>query len=58
VDAQQLTISLYALAAYVKLNFDWDWPGAEVEFKRSLQLNQATQTAITGVLINCTPADA
>jgi TolB-like protein/Tfp pilus assembly protein PilF len=25
--------------AYVKLNFDWDWPGAEVEFERSLQLN-------------------
>ena len=25
--------------AYVKLNFDWDWPGAEVEFKRSLHLN-------------------
>jgi tetratricopeptide (TPR) repeat protein len=25
--------------AYVKLNYDWDWHGAEVEFKRSLQLN-------------------
>jgi TolB-like protein len=29
----------YTSLAYVKLNFDWDWPGAEVEFKRSLQLN-------------------
>lgn len=31
----------YTSLAYVKLNFDWDWPGAEVEFKRSLQLNPA-----------------
>jgi len=23
----------------VKLNFDWGWPGAEAEFKRSLHLN-------------------
>jgi len=25
--------------AYVRLNSDWDWPGAEAEFKRSLELN-------------------
>jgi eukaryotic-like serine/threonine-protein kinase len=25
--------------AYAKLNFDWDWTGAEAEFKRSLELN-------------------
>jgi serine/threonine-protein kinase len=25
--------------AYTKLNYDWDWPGAEAEFKRSLDLN-------------------
>jgi tetratricopeptide (TPR) repeat protein len=25
--------------AYVKLNYEWDWPGAEGEFRRSLQLN-------------------
>jgi tetratricopeptide (TPR) repeat protein len=25
--------------AYVKLTYDWDWTGAEVEFKRSLALN-------------------
>jgi TolB-like protein/DNA-binding winged helix-turn-helix (wHTH) protein/Tfp pilus assembly protein PilF len=25
--------------AYVKLTYDWDWPGAENEFKRSLALN-------------------
>jgi TolB-like protein/DNA-binding winged helix-turn-helix (wHTH) protein/Flp pilus assembly protein TadD len=25
--------------AYVKLTYDWDWQGAEAEFKRSLKLN-------------------
>jgi TolB-like protein/thioredoxin-like negative regulator of GroEL len=25
--------------AYVKLTYEWDWPGAEAEFKRSLALN-------------------
>ena len=25
--------------AYVKFTYDWDWQGAEAEFKRSLQLN-------------------
>ena len=25
--------------AYVKLNYEWDWPGAEAEFKRALELN-------------------
>jgi len=25
--------------AYIKLTYDWDWAGAEAEFKRSLQLN-------------------
>ena len=25
--------------AFIKLNYDWDWPGAESEFKRAIQLN-------------------
>jgi serine/threonine-protein kinase len=25
--------------AYTKLNYDWDWHGAELDFKRALQLN-------------------
>jgi serine/threonine protein kinase/TolB-like protein/Tfp pilus assembly protein PilF len=25
--------------AYVKLIYDWDWPGADAEFKRSIELN-------------------
>ncbi|HKR31260.1 MAG TPA: tetratricopeptide repeat protein, partial [Terriglobales bacterium] len=29
----------HASLGYVKLNFDWDWPGAEGEFRRALELN-------------------
>lgn len=29
----------HASLGYVKLNFDWDWPGAEREFRRALELN-------------------
>jgi TolB-like protein/DNA-binding winged helix-turn-helix (wHTH) protein/Flp pilus assembly protein TadD len=29
----------HAWLGYVKLTFDWDWPGAEREFKRALELN-------------------
>jgi TolB-like protein/Tfp pilus assembly protein PilF/class 3 adenylate cyclase len=25
--------------AFIKLNYDWDWSGAETEFKRAIQLN-------------------
>ena len=29
----------HALVAYLKYRFDWDWNGAELEFKRALELN-------------------
>ena len=29
----------HASLGYVKLSFDWDWPGAEREFRRALELN-------------------
>jgi serine/threonine-protein kinase len=29
----------HALVAYLKYRFDWDWDGAELEFKRALELN-------------------
>ena len=29
----------HAALGYVKLTFDWDWPGAEREFRRALDLN-------------------
>jgi serine/threonine-protein kinase len=31
----------HASLGYVKFYFDWDWPGAETEFKRALELNPA-----------------
>jgi eukaryotic-like serine/threonine-protein kinase len=31
--------------AYVKLNYDWDWPGAEASFKRALELNPGSAEA-------------
>ena len=44
--------------AYVKLNYDWDWPGAEAEFKRRSSAIPGTHTATTGTPIFCSPADA
>ena len=29
----------HAALARIKANYDWDWPGAETEFKRALELN-------------------
>jgi eukaryotic-like serine/threonine-protein kinase len=31
--------------AYAKLNYDWDWPGAEAEFRRALTLNPGSAEA-------------
>ena len=31
--------------AYVKFHFDWDWTGAEAEFKRALELDPSDPTA-------------
>jgi serine/threonine-protein kinase len=31
--------------AWVKFRFDWDWPGAESEFKRAIELNPRYPTA-------------
>lgn len=32
--------------AYVKLIFDWDWPGSKQEFNRALELNPGDTTAL------------
>ncbi len=38
----------HASLGYVKLTFDWDWPGAEREFRRSLELNPSLPQAHAG----------
>ncbi|MGA7992153.1 MAG: protein kinase [Thermoanaerobaculia bacterium] len=35
----------HASLAYVKFYFDWDWPGAEREFQRAIELNPNYATA-------------
>jgi serine/threonine protein kinase/Tfp pilus assembly protein PilF len=35
----------YASLAYVEYNYDWDWKGAEENFKRAIDLNPAYATA-------------
>jgi tetratricopeptide (TPR) repeat protein len=36
---------VHSSLALVKLNFEWDWPGAEMAFQRALQLNPNYATA-------------
>ncbi|MEO8164438.1 MAG: tetratricopeptide repeat protein, partial [Betaproteobacteria bacterium] len=36
----------HATLAYIKTYYDWDWPGAEIEFKRSLALNSNDSTVL------------
>jgi tetratricopeptide (TPR) repeat protein len=38
----------HAALGYVKLNFDWDWPGAEHEFQRAIELNPNLPRAHVG----------
>jgi tetratricopeptide (TPR) repeat protein len=38
----------HASFGYVKLTFDWDWPGAEREFRRALELNPNLPRAHAG----------
>src|SRR5262249_21349717 len=35
----------HAALGYLKTNFDWDWSGAEKEFKRALELSPTYATA-------------
>ena len=35
----------YAPQAYIKLSYDWDWEGAERDFKRAIDLNPSYATA-------------
>jgi eukaryotic-like serine/threonine-protein kinase len=48
VELDDTLAEAHASLGYVKLNFDWDWPGAEHEFRRSLELNPNLPRAHAG----------
>jgi len=48
VDLDDTLAEAHASLAYIKLWFDWDWPGAEREYRRALELNPNLAKAHTG----------
>ncbi len=45
VDTDSTLAEAYTSRAFVKLSYDWDWLGAEADFRRALQLNPKYPTA-------------
>ena len=45
VDADPNLAEAYTSRAFVKLSYDWDWPGAENDFQQALKLNAKYPTA-------------
>ncbi len=45
VDRDSALAEAYTSRAFVKLSYDWDWLGAEADFRRALQLNPKYPTA-------------
>jgi serine/threonine-protein kinase len=39
VELDEAVAEAHASLAFIKFRFDWDWSGAEIEFKRALDLN-------------------
>jgi eukaryotic-like serine/threonine-protein kinase len=39
IELDEALVEGHALVAFLKFRFDWDWTGAELEFKRALALN-------------------
>ena len=39
LELDEALVEGHALVAFLKFRFDWDWAGAELEFKRALELN-------------------
>jgi TolB-like protein/DNA-binding winged helix-turn-helix (wHTH) protein/Flp pilus assembly protein TadD len=48
VELDDTLAEAHASLAYIKLWFDWDWPGAEREYRRALELNPNLTKAHTG----------
>jgi eukaryotic-like serine/threonine-protein kinase len=39
LELEETLVEGHALVAFLKFRFDWDWNGADLEFKRALELN-------------------
>ena len=48
IELDETLAEAHASLGYVKLTFDWDWPGAEREFHRALELNPNLPRAHAG----------
>jgi serine/threonine-protein kinase len=56
IEAAQKAIELdpviadaYVAMGYMRMNFDWDWAGAEKDFKKALELNPHSPLALDGI---------
>ena len=45
IELDDSSADAHACLANIKLHFDWDWPGADREFRRALQLNPSNAAA-------------
>ena len=45
VELDERLAEAHATLAYIKTGYDWDWPGAEQEFRRAIELNPNYETA-------------
>ena len=45
VELDERLAEAHATLAYIKTGYDWDWPGAEEEFRRAIELNPNYETA-------------
>jgi TolB-like protein/DNA-binding winged helix-turn-helix (wHTH) protein/Flp pilus assembly protein TadD len=48
IELDETLAEAHASLGYVKLDFDWDWPGAEREFHRALELSPNDARALSG----------
>jgi len=53
IELDDMLAEAHASLANVKLTFDWDWPGAEREFRRALELNPSLPQAHAGYARYC-----
>jgi TolB-like protein/Tfp pilus assembly protein PilF len=53
IELDDTLAAAHASLGYVKLEFDWDWPGAEREFRRALELNPNEARALSGYAQYC-----